>query len=204
MKKSLKFIFLAPLFLAVLCEDDLDKCGLEEPETYIVNTENIAESYSSGETIWVNSEISSELINYCNSEDEKEIIFDDFIFLDALFVLKLGSSLSEFNAQIAEGVEVTYDIGDEYKGDYCLDAIEFLPALTEDNLLYQYRLGLAISTPGDYCIVNARNSSFNLEQENNDQIFEAYNTLNNTIKFENCDNTYTRNGTEGFYFFRVQ
>ena len=204
MQKNLKFIFLAPLFMAVLCEDISDDCGIENPEAYIVNVENSAESYTLGETFWLNSETSSELINYCNTSEETEIIFDNFLFLDALFVLKLNSTSSDYNAEIAQDVEVIYDIGEDFNGDYCLDAIECLPELSEDNLVYQYRLGVSISTPGDYCIVNGRNSFFNLEQENNAQIFELYNTLNNTIKFENCENMYTRNGTEGFYFFRVQ
>ena len=117
----------------------------------------------------INSEISSELFNYCNDDNEQEIIVDNTIFLDALFILKLNNSLTDLNAEVSQDFNVIYDIGEAFNGDYCLDAIEYLPELSNDNLTYKYRFGLSINSPGEYCIVNARNSSFNLEQENNAQ-----------------------------------
>ena len=203
MKKNIKFLLLAPFLMAILCESDDNTCGLSDPDSYIINVENVAGNYSIGEIFWLNSEISSELFNYCNDDNEQEIIVDNTIFLDALFILKLNNSLTDLNAEVSQDFNVTYDIGEAFNGDYCLDAIEYLPELSNDNLTYKYRFGLSINSPGEYCIVNARNSSFNLEQENNAQIFEPYNTLNNTIKFTNCGNTYTRNGTQDYYFFTI-
>jgi hypothetical protein len=203
MKKNFKFLLLAPLLMAILCESDDYTCGLSEPESYIVNVENVADNYDISETFWLNSEVSSELFNYCNATNEQEIIVDNSIFIDGLFVLKLNNSLAGLNAEVSLDFNVTYDLGDAFNGNYCIEALEYLPKLSDDNLTYKYRFGLSINAPGDYCIVNARNSFFNTEQENNDQIFEPYNTLNNTIKFTNCGNTYTRNGTQDYYFFTV-
>ncbi len=205
MKKNLKFLLLAPFLMAILCKSDDDVCGLSDPEDYVINVENIAETYAISETIWLNSEISSELINTCNGMNEKEIVLEAQKFRDALFLLKLNNNLSNLNAEVSQDFEVIYDVGDPFNGDYCLDAFEFLPKLTDDNLTYKYRLGLSINSPGDYCIVSANSLRFlNIEQENNDQLFEAYNTLNNTIKFASCENIFTRNGTQDSYFFTVE
>ena len=204
MIKKFKFILLAPFLMAILCENDDNTCGLSEPEPYTVNVENIVQAYAQGDLIWLNSETSSEIFNSCNTNEEAELIADNAVFIDALFVLKLSNSLSDLNAEVSQDFNVTYDIGEAFNGDYCLDAIEYLPELSNDNLTYKYRFALSINTPGDYCIVSAINSSFNIEQENNDQIFEPYNTLDNRIKFINCGNTYTRNGTQDYYFFSVQ
>ena len=203
MKRNFKFLLLAPLLMAILCESDDYTCGLSEPENYIINVENIAENYAIGETFWLNSETSSLLFNSCNDNDEQELVIDNTVFIDGLFILKLNNSLTGLNADVSQDFNVTYDLGNAFNGNYCLEALEYLPELSDDNLTYKYRFGLSINSPGDYCIVNVRSSSFNLEQENNDQIFEPYNTLNNTIKFINCGDTYTRNQTQG-YFFSVQ
>ena len=45
MKSNLKFILLAPFFMAILCESDDYECSLEQREAYIVNVENIADSF---------------------------------------------------------------------------------------------------------------------------------------------------------------
>ena len=204
MKSNLKFLFLAPFFMAILCESEDDTCGVDEPETYIVNVENISDTYVVDETVFINSQTSSQLVNTCTSGTEPELIVDNAVFLDALFVLKLNNTLTNLNAEISQNYEVAYDLGDSFNGNYCLNAIEYLPELSNDNLTYNYRFGVSISEPGDYCIVNARNSVFNADQENNAQVFDAYNTLGDVIKFTDCGNTYTRNGTNGFYFFTVE
>ena len=204
MKSNLKFLMLAPFFMAILCESVDDTCGIEDPEAYVVNVENIAESYAVDETIFINSQVSSMLINSCTPSDEPELIADRTVFLDALFMLKLNNTLTDFNAEISQEYEVTYELGEAFNGNYCLNAIEYLPELADDNLTYNYRFGVSINTPGDYCIVNARNSMLNTGQENNAQIFDNYNTLGDVIKFSDCGNNYTRNGTDGFYFFTVE
>ena len=204
MKKNLKFLMLAPFLMAILCEGDDYICGLSDPDSYILNVENIEETYAIGETFWLNSETSSELFNYCNDDNKQEIIVDNTIFIDALFILKLNNSLTDLNAEVSQDFNVNYDIGNAFNGSYCLEALEYLPELSEDSLTYKYRFSISMNSPGNYCIVSAINSSFNIEQENNAQIFEPYNTLNNTIKFTNCGNIYTRNGTQGYYFFSVQ
>jgi hypothetical protein len=204
MKSNLKFLLLAPLFMAILCEDDDYICGLEQPEAYIVNVENSAETYAVNEMIFINSQISSNLVNSCTPETEPELIVDNTVFIDGVFVLKLNNSLSGLNAEVSQGFEVTYNLGEAFNGDFCSNAIRYLPELSNDNLTYNYRLGISITTPGDYCIVNVYNNTFNTEQENNAQIFEVYNTLGDVIKFSNCGDVYTRNGTEDFYFFSVQ
>ena len=204
MKKNFKFILIAPFFLAILCESEDVVCAAVEPPAYNIQIENIEESYAVSERLWLNSEVSSMLLNGCSDDDGPELILDSSVFLDAIFLLKLNSSLTDLNAEVSEDFDVIYDIGEAFIGDYCSDAIEYLPELTDDNLNYEFRIGLAINSPGDYCIVNARNSFFDVGEQNNAQIFEPYNNLDNTIKFTNCSNTYTRNGTDSFYFFSVE
>ena len=204
MKSNLKFILLAPFFLAILCESDDDDCGLEQREAYIVNVENIADTYAIDEPIFINSQISSELVNFCTPGNVPEIIVDNTIFIDGVFVLKLNNTLANLNAEVSQDFTVAYNLGEAYNDSFCLNAIRCLPELADDNLTYNYRLGIAISSPGDYCIVNTFDSNFNLEQDNNAQIFEEYNTLGDVIKFSDCETTYTRIGTDGFYFFTVE
>lgn len=204
MKSNLKFLLLAPLFMAFQCESDDDPCGLEQPEAYIVNVENTAETYAVNDVIFINSSISSELVDRCSPENEPELVVDNTLFIDGVFVLKLNSSLADLNAEVSQDFEVTYNLGEAFNGDFCLNAIAYLPELSNDNLTYNYRLGISITTPGDYCIVNAYNNRFNADQENNAQIFDDYNTLGDVIKFSNCGDVYTRNGTDGHYFFSVE
>nr|WP_321244711.1 hypothetical protein [uncultured Psychroserpens sp.] len=204
MKSNLKFFLLAPFFMAILCESVDDTCGVESPEAYVVNVENIAESYAVDETIFINSQISSQLVNTCTPGTEPELIVDNTIFIDGVFVLKLNSSLTNLNAEVSQDYTVIYSIGEAANIDACTNSIRYLPELADDNSTYNYRLGISINTPGDYCIVNAQNNAFNTEQENNAQIFDAYNTLGDVIKFSNCGTTFTRNGTDNFYFFTVE
>ena len=202
MKRNLKFLLLSPLLMAILCEPEDDVCGVDNPDSYIVNVENNAETYEQNETIWLNARTTSMLIDFCTETEEPELITNAEVFLDGLFVLKLNNS-SMLNAQVFNDAEVIYDIGEAYSFNSCSNAINFLPQLTDDNQFYQYRLGISFNTPGDYCIVNARDSYFILEQENNANIFSSYNTLEDRIRFQNCGDTYTRNGTDGFYFFSI-
>ncbi len=204
MKNYFKFLVMSPLLFAVLCEEDTDICGYSDPEAYVVNVENSQETYAVGETFWINSEIASTLSNACNN-DETTFVNDNLYFRDAIFILKLNNGLTNLNAEVTQDFNVVYDIGEAYNGDYCLEALEFLPQLSADSQTYNYRLGLSINQPGDYCIVSALNEAFtNVMQQNNPQVFEPYDTLDNKIKFFSCGNTYTRYGTENNYFFKVQ
>ncbi|MGV6831035.1 MAG: hypothetical protein ACWA5P_05695 [bacterium] len=204
MKKNLRILMLAPCLLAVLCDPDEDVCGLDDPEPFVVNVENISETYSTSETIWLDGETSAFVVNGCTETDEAELVLDESVFLDALFVLKLGNENQSLNATVSSSYNVSIQTGEAFTGNYCLDAIEYTPELSDDQNTYNYRLGITVTEPGDYCIVNARNSFFDFNDENNAQIFQEYNTLeDDKIKFENCDVTYTRDGTNGFYFFRI-
>lgn len=202
MKGNLKFLLLSPFLMAILCEPENDICGVDNPESYIVNVENIAETYQQSETIWLNARTTSMLMDFCTEIQEPELITDAEVFIDGLFVLKLNN-LSGLNAEVFNEAEVIYDIGEPYSFNSCSNAINYIPELTDDSEFYNYRLGISITIPGDYCIVNARNSYFNLDEENNANIFDSYNTLENRIRFQNCGNTYTRDGTDGFYFFSI-
>lgn len=204
MKKNLKFLLLAPCLMAILCEDATDQCGLEEAEAYELNVENISETYSQNEIIWLNAQTSSMIIDNCTATNEPELILETEVFLDGIFVLKLNDNLEGLNADISQNVIVNYNIGETYNFNGCNDAIDYLPILTDDNLFYEYRIGVSIETPGDYCIVSSRDSNFNITIENNAQVFNNYNNLDNNIKFESCGTVYTRNGTDGHYFFRIE
>lgn len=204
MKKHLKFLALAPCLFAALCDPIDDGCGIVEPEAYEVNVENISEVYAQNQTIWINSKTSSMLVDPCTSEEEPELITDREVFIDGFFVLKLSDNLIDLNAEVITDVNITYDIGESYNFNSCSEAIHYLPVLTGDSQFYEYRIGISIALPGDYCIVNARDSFYNSEEENNAQIYSPYNILDDRIKFDSCGDTYTRIGTDDFYFFRVE
>ncbi|WP_299122515.1 hypothetical protein [uncultured Winogradskyella sp.] len=198
MKKNLKFLLLAPLLMAILCGEEGDDfpCASVAPE-FFLEVENISESYDIDETIWIESEATSVLLNGCPGEDVREVLGD------GIFVLKLTNQLENLNAVVVQNYNVIYEFGSEYNTNFCFEYISYVPEYSENELAYKFRLGISINQPGDYCFVNARDSYFNLEQENNSEIFAPYDVLNNTIKFNSCAETFTRNGTQTHYFFRV-
>lgn len=203
MNKNLKFVFIAPLFMAVLCDPNEDACGLKAPEAFVLNVENTTETYAVNETIWLNAQISSMLVDFCTDTETPELVTDPQVFIDGVFILKLNNQ-AELNAQVVTDADVNFDIGEPFSFNSCLESINCLPELTEDKQFYHYRIGVSINTPGDYCIVNAINNALNPIIPNNAQIFETYNTLEDKIKFQSCNTTFTRNGTVGHYFFRIQ
>jgi hypothetical protein len=203
MKNKLIGLCLAPFLMAIQCEEDEVACGVEFTNNYSVNVENTSETYASGETVWFNGEVSSELENSCN-DNQPEVVFDSTLFTTGFFVLKLTDEFVNLNAELVQDYDVTYSVGEELNPNYCAEFVYFTTELSEDNLTYSYRVGISVNAPGDYCVVAAfRNDFDNLQQDNNDQIFEPYNSLEDNIKFESCNNTYTRNGTDGHYFFSV-
>ena len=118
------------------------------------------------------------------------------MFKGGLFLLKLTNDISGLNAEVYSDYELNYSLGESFTTNNCNNSISTIPELADDNLTYNYMLSIAIATPGDYCIVNAFGSNFNFESENNAQIFNDYNTLENEIKFDDCDVTFTRTGTD--------
>jgi len=202
MNKNLKFLFLIPVLMAALCDPIDDACGFDEPDKYTVSIENVAESYMSKETIWISGETSSMVIDFCTETETPELIEDAEVFLAGIFVLKLENSPG-LNAKIVTDFDVIFDEGDMFTFNGCSNSINVLPVLNNDMLSYTFRLGISITEPGDYCFVDARSNNFNLESENNAVLFETYNTLDNEIKFENCDVTFTRLGVDGHYFFSI-
>lgn len=205
MKKCLKFLILFPCLFSVLCDpDDDDICGFDDPEAYQVTIENVDEFYSPNETIWFNAKTSSLLLSYCTEANEPEFVDDSELFLGGFFVLKLNENLGGLNAEVITEINTIYDTGENYSFNACSESVSILPVLSQDNAFYQYRVGVSVNAPGDYCVVSSRNFSFDLQSENNASVFDIYNTLDNDIKFDSCGNTYTRNGTDGHYFFRVE
>ncbi len=203
MKKHLKFIFLAPLLFAAICDPAEDSCSVEDLEPYTLIVENVAETYGTNDTIWLDGQISSMLVNFCTNTNEPELITDVLVFQDGVFILKLNNQ-PELNAEVFTNVAISFDIGEPFNFNTCSEAITYLPELSENSLSYEYRFGISINVPGDYCIVSAMNNEFNLESQNNSQIFNSYNTLDNQIKFQSCDITFTRVGTDGHYFFTIE
>ena len=203
MRKFLKYLVLAACVMTVSCNDDDDAfCGLENPERFIAQIETVSETYAVDEPLFINGEVSSMVFNSCDGGNF-ELITNNLVFRDALFVLKLKEDVDGFNADVVDDVEVTYFTGEELDST-CNGAIEFAPELSGDNNTYNYRLSLAVSEPGDYVIINGFNLVFTDEANNNAQIFDTYNTLDNFITFEACDNIFTREGTDDFYFFTIQ
>ncbi|BAO77651.1 hypothetical protein WPG_3421 [Winogradskyella sp. PG-2] len=192
--------------MSVICDpfDDEIACGYSDPEIYTIDIENTSEIYTENETIFLNAQTSSMLFDECDETEELMVIDDATEFNGGFFLLKLNNELSGLNAQLVEDYSVEYSLGEPFLVGNCLKSIRSLPVLSDDNLTYNYRLGLSVSNPGDYCIVNTNNFNFNIEVENNAQVYNTYNTLDNEIKFNRCGDVYTRTGTEGHYFFRVQ
>lgn len=203
MTSKFRILLLVPFLMAMQCDEDEISCGVEFTNNYSVTIENINDTYPSGETIWFNVEVSSELDNSCNN-NQPEVVFDSTIFATGFFVLKLTNELVNLNAELVQNVNVSYSVGEELSSIYCVEFIYFTPELSEDNLTYNYRVGISIDEPGDYCVVPAFSNNFdNLQEDNNVQIFETYNSLGDDIKFTSCNSTYTRSGTDGQYFFSV-
>ncbi len=203
MRRNLKFIFLAPLLFAAICDPIDDECYIEDPDPFVVNVENIASTYAPNEIIWLNAQTTAMLEDFCTETEGPELIEGRDFFLDGLFVLRLTAG-SDLNSEVVMDAVVNYDIGEAFSFGVCTDGIYVLPELSTDNLFYKYSIGISVNEPGDYCVVNAKFSNFNFDLENNSAIFAAYNTLDNKIKFENCGDIYTRDGTEGYYFFSIQ
>ena len=204
MKPKLIFFLLAPFLMAFQCEEEELECAgtVEFTNNFGVSVENLNETYVSDETIWFNGEVSSELINICDGLPE--IILDEDTFVTGFFVLKLTNSLVDLNAEVVQNYDVTYNIGEELITTSCAEFVYLTPELSDDNLSYNYRVGISLNDPGDYAVVATFANNFEgFEQNNNAEIFDLYNTLNNTIKFTSCDLTYTRTGTNGHYFFSV-
>lgn len=190
--------------MAFQCEEEELECAgaAEFANNFSVSVENLNETYASGETIWFNGEVSSELINICDGLPE--IILDQDTFVTGFFVIKLTNSLVDLNAEVVQNYDVTYNIGEELISTSCAEFVYLTPELSDDNLSYNYRVGISLNEPGDYAVVATFANNFEgFEQNNNAEIFDLYNTLNNTIKFTSCDLTYTRTGTNGHYFFSV-
>jgi hypothetical protein len=78
MTSKFRILLLVPFLMAMQCDEDEIPCGVEFTNNYSVNVENINETYASGETIWFNAEVSSELNNSCNN-NQSEVIFDSTI-----------------------------------------------------------------------------------------------------------------------------
>ncbi|MFP4845872.1 hypothetical protein [Winogradskyella sp. PE311] len=204
MKKYFRFLILSPCLMAVLCEEDTVVCGFSDPEPYTLNVENTSEIYAENEIIWLNAEVTSMLFDECDETEELVLITDATEFRGGFFLLKLNDGLTGLNAEFIEDFTVDYSLGEPLLIGNCLESVSSLPVLSDDNLTYNYRLGITINSPGDYCIVNTFNNNFNAVEGNNAAIFDAYDTLDNKIKFNVCGDIYTRTGTEGHYFFRVQ
>lgn len=202
MKSNLKVFLFLPFLMAFQCEEDEIQCVFAFTNNYNVSVENINETYSLGEMIWFNGSVSSELVDSCNNEPE--VILDRQLFATGFFVLKLTNNLNNLNALLAEDYNVTLSTGEAVSSINCVDFVHVTPELSADNLSYNYRVGISLNEPGDYCVVAAFQNNFDLMQLNNNaQIFEPYNSLNDTIKFISCGDTFTRNGTSGHYFFTV-
>ncbi|WP_299128967.1 hypothetical protein [uncultured Winogradskyella sp.] len=206
MKKHLKILVLVPCLFAALCDPIEDNCTLiyEDPETYTMIIESTSDTFMPDETIWIDAKTSSSLINICDENAEPQLVTDNEVFFDGFYVLKLNDNLENLNAELAEGITVVYDIGESFTFNDCNNSINILPELTDDNQFYQYRIGLSVSTPGDYCVVSSRKNNFIINQDNNSSIFDNYNTLNNVIRFDECNFPFAREGTEGHYFFKIE
>jgi hypothetical protein len=203
MISKFRILLLVPFLMAMQCDEDEVSCGPEFVNDYEVNVENLNETYAVAETIWFNGEVSSELPDRCDP-NSTEVVLDSNIFVTGFFVLKLTNELNNVNAEIVEDYDVTFSVGEAFSSDFCVEFVHFSPELSEDNLTHNYRVGISINEPGDYCVVPAfRNNFDGLQEGNNALIFDSYNNLDNAIKFVSCNDTYTRTGMDGQYFFNV-
>lgn len=142
-------------------------------------------------------------LNSCFDEGDSEIIYDNDIFENGLFTLKLTVRLEIINATVVQDYEVVYSESSAISDNNCSDYIYFFPDLSKNQLTYNYRQGVSINAPGDYCIVNSLTCNFNVDQENNLEIFEPYNSLDHIIKFNSCEIEFTRSEIQNYYFLRV-
>ncbi len=205
MRKISFYLLIAPLFIATTCDDDDNDCrSYEDFEGYIINVENTQSIYDVNEMIWFEATASSMLANECDS-NEIDIVTDVELFLESLFVLKLVNTDSDINSEITNA-SVVYDIGTEFNFDSCSNAVSIEPVSVSSGEEYKYRVGFSFDAPGDYCVTIGRHvlATINNSNDVNLEIYESYNNLENTVKFDNCNTTYTREIDSGVYFFSIQ
>ncbi len=203
MKKKILLILILPLIVATQCSED-DACvGIQEFGGYNIIVENTQTVYDLNETIWLNATVSSSLFNDCTQSDE--ISTDATLFIDSIFIVKLISSDTEINSEITS-VNAIFDIGSEFNFSVCSNSINITPVISDDEQEFKYRLGIEIAEPGDYCIVSGlgRSTTINEGLITNIAIYDAYNNGDATLKFDDCDLTYTRTLEDALYFFTIE
>jgi len=203
MKKYLSRIWIisiAPLLMAIQCEDD-DFCGFDSFEGYPLSLENAKASYAINDTIWVNGSTSSEQPFFCEGDEELQINLDQNTFQDAFFPLKLANS-DRTNAVVATAdFDFVIDLGDGYDPDFCLDSYFVLPNLTQNQEQYQFRVGIVPKALGSYAITSVFSSVFIDTTNLNLEVFQAFDGFEDSIKFENCGDIYTRRNSDLSNFF---
>ena len=203
MKKKILLVLILPLLIATQCDED-DVCpGLEEFQGFSITVENTQAVYNINETIWLSAAVSSTLFNTCT--DTEEEVSDPSLFIDSIFIVKLVDSNTEINSQITEAT-TSFNIGSQFMFSSCNDAVNITPVIVDDGFEFFYRLGIQNAEAGDYCIVSGwgRSTTINDGATNNLDIYEAYNNGENTLKFDNCGQTYTRTLEDAIYFFSVE
>lgn len=193
-----------PLFFAALCDPVDDDCtGLEEFQGYDILIENTQAIYNTNETIWLNATVSSTLFNNCSGNEE--VVTDSQLFRDSIFIVRLVSSDTDINSENVE-VNTNFDLGNPFNFDFCDEAIFIVPVASEDGSEFNYRLGISLEEEGDYCIVSGwgRATTINQDATTNSDIYNAYNNGENTLKFDNCGQIYTRTLDDALYFFSIQ
>ena len=203
MKKKTLLVLILPLLIATQCDEEDECFGFEEFQGYTITVENIQTVYNTNETIWLNATVSSTLFNDCT--ETEEVTSNADLFVDSIFIVKLVESDMEINSEITDANTI-FNIGSQFNFSTCNEAVNITPVISDDGQEFMYRLGVENAELGDYCIVSGwgRSTTINDGVTNNSDIYEAYNNGENTLKFDNCGQIYTRTLEDALYFFSVE
>lgn len=193
-------VAIAPLLMAIQCEED-DFCGFDSFEGYSLSIENARANYAINDTIWVSGSVSSEQSFFCEGNEESRINLDQNEFRDAFFPLKLENS-NRTNAVVSTlDFDYVIDLGEAFDPNFCLDSYFVLPNLTQNQEQYQFRVGLVPKESGSYAITSVFSSVFTDMINLNLEVFQPFDGFEDALKFENCDDIYTRRNRDLSNFF---
>ena len=158
-KKTIKYLFLAPLLMAFQCEDDLIT-------TITTNSYSIKitpkQSFSLNDTIWIEGRISSKAYDSAIEDS----IFNENNQENQLSIFKFIEPTEHSNAKDAiDSFELIFDVGQYSFLESCKNAqLSANAVLDKNQLFYTYKIGLKPKLKGDFVIRGLDGKIQNIER----------------------------------------
>lgn len=190
-----------PFLLAFQCE--------EETESPLVfNNYKVAitsqASFDLNDTIWIEGSVSSKAFDVILNDS----LFVDYTQEDQFLVMKfVQPSLGPYTKDAIDYFDLIYETGAFSFLPICENAqISALGELSDDQLFYNYKIGLKPLVPGDYVLSWFHAEIFN--EDRNEQILTEYITAHNSeyLEFDKCGQGSSRiiSESEREFYFTVE